>query len=247
MIWKLMKANRRILMLPLGLSLLFGVSVSKAAIAHDWLGECTVNFDNPFALEHLASQARSTFAFPTGLSAAGKPEPCDTSAHEACWTYRHRCAQNYVNVDDMSYGHFHLSFEDPTLSDPAALCFADPGDGGGSGFGRKSGSECVPANWGAEPRILQSHVQDHWVKVWLEDRVTHVPKVFDMSEIYVGGDVPIQLWFKRTDGTWHCWKELGPGTRWKLKQWAHDLVEVRIRGASGGAGPYTIRSFKIQD
>lgn len=68
-----------------------------------------------------------------------------------------------------------------------------------------------------------------------------------MSEIYVSGDQAIQYWFKRTDGSWHCWKELGSGTRWRVKPWAHDMIEVRIRGAGGGSGPYTIRGFRLQD
>jgi hypothetical protein len=108
-------------------------------------------------------------------------------------------------------------------------------DGGGGGFGRMSGSACIPANWGSEPRYLQSHLPDHWIKIWMEDRVTHQPRVFDLPEIYVSGDKPIQFWFKRTDGTWWCWRELGPRKRWKLAKWAHDLIEVRVR-ASAGAG-----------
>lgn len=242
-----MTTRSRRYLLGLGASVVLGLALAGIGSAHSWLGECNVYFDNTFALEHVAAQARTTFAFSTGLSGSGDPEPCDTSIHQACWTYRHRCFSNYVNVEDMNYGHFHLSFEDPTLSDPATLCFADPGDGGGAGYGRKSGTNCIPANWGEEPRILQSHVQDHWIKIWMEDRVTHQPRVFDLSRISVGGDKPIRLWFKRTDGSWWCWNQLDPRTRWNLKQWAHDLVEVRIRGTNSGLGAYTIRGFTMQD
>jgi hypothetical protein len=222
-----------------------GLGLAGRAAAHSWLGECRVYFDNEFALEHVYAQARSTFGLRTGLSSTGDTEVCDPAVHQACWLYRHRCFSNYINVDDMTYGHVHLSFEDPSLTCP----FADPGDGGGAGFGRMIDGECVPANWGSEPRYLQSHLPDHWIKVWMEDRVTHQPRVFDLSEIHVSGDKAIQFWFKRTDGTWWCWRELGPRKRWKLANWAHDLIEVRIRGAAGAgsAGPYTVRGFTIQD
>jgi hypothetical protein len=221
-----------------------GLGLAGRAAAHSWLGECRVYFDNEFALEHSYAQARTTFALRTGSSPTGEPEVCDTAVHQACWVYRHRCFSNYINVDDMTYGHFHLSFEDPDLT-----CFADPGDGGGAGFGRMSGSACIPANWGSEPRYLQSHLPDHWIKIWMEDRVTHQPRVFDLPEIYVSGDKAIQFWFKRTDGSWWCWQELGPRKRWKLEEWAHDLIEVRVRGSAGAgtAGPYTIRGFTVQD
>lgn len=242
-----MTLNKKMLAVAAACCLVLGAALAKTAVAHNWLGECDVSFDNPFALEHVYAQARTSFSVPTGLSPSGDMEPCDTSAHQACWNYRHRCAQNYINVEDMNYGHFHLSFENAALTDPATMCFADPGDGYGSGFGKKSGSNCLPVNWGAEPRYLQSHWQDHWIKVWMEDRVSHQPRVFDMSEIYVGGTEPIQFWFKRADGTWYCWRELGPRKRWRIKQWAHDMVEVRIRGVSDGAGPYTIRGFRVQD
>lgn len=131
-----------------------GFALAGFASAHCWLGKCDVYFDNSFALEHVAAQARTTFAFSTGLSSSGDPVQCDPSVHKSCWTYRHRCFSNYINVEDMNYGHFHLSFEDPTLNDPATFCFADPGDGGGAGFGRRSDDDCIFANWGVEPRIL---------------------------------------------------------------------------------------------
>jgi len=221
---------------------ILGLAFARLAAAHNWLGKCDVYFDDEFALEHIDAQARSTFAYATGMSSSGDLEPCDPSVHQVCWLYRHRCFSNYINVDDLSYGHFHLSFEDPNLT-----CFVDPGDGKGAGFGRPQGSDCQLVNWGSEPRYLQSHVKDHWISIWLEDRVTHKPKVFDLTQIYVSGDQPIQFWFKRTDGGWWCWKELAPKNRWNLKKWAHDLIEVRVSGAGSAGGPYTIRGFTIQD
>lgn len=239
-----MRIRTRMLALVAASLTVVGLGLAGRAAAHDWLGECRVNFDNEFALEHVYAQARTTFGVRTGLAPTGETETCDPGVHGTCWLYRHRCFSNYINLDDMTYGHVHLSFEDPSLT-----CFADPGDGAGAGFGRMSGATCVPVNWGSEPRYLQSHRPDHWMRIWLENRVTHEPTVFDLPEIYVSGDKAIQLWFKRTDGSWWCWEELGPRKRWQLEEWAHDLVEVRIRGSAsaGSAGAYTIRSFTVRD
>ena len=237
-----MNARRSVIALVAASSVLVGFTAASRATIHSWLGDCDVYFDNEFALENVHAQARTTFAYPTGLASGGGTEPCNESVHLACWTYRHRCHLNYVNVESITYGHVHLSFEDPNLT-----CFVDPGDGGGTGFGRPSGSSCVAANWGEEPRILQSHDQNHWIRIFVESSVDDEPKVFDMPEIYVGGDKPIQLWIKHVDGTWHCWRELAPRTRWDLDEWAHDLIEVRMRGANSGLGADTIRGFTILD
>ncbi|MBP8202059.1 MAG: hypothetical protein KBE28_16000, partial [Nitrospira sp.] len=77
---------------------------STPAEAHDWLGDCVVDFDNTFALTYIYGQARGNFGYPTGIDNSGELQPCNAT-HQACWTYRHRCFGNYINVDDMTYGH----------------------------------------------------------------------------------------------------------------------------------------------
>lgn len=236
-----MSPRFRLLALTVAAALwLFGST--RTARAHAWLGECVVDFDNTFALTWVLAQARATFAVPTGMSPSGDLEACDPTRHIACWTYRHRCFRNYINVAPMNYGHFHLSFEDPSLT-----CFADPGDGYGAGFGTPSGGGCVAADWRHEDRILQSHTQDHWIKIWLEDRVTHTPRVFDIPYIWVAGDKPIKFYFKKTDGSWWVWNKLDPGFIWFLGNWAFNVMEVRIRGSGEGLQAYTIGSFVIRD
>lgn len=220
----------------------FLCATDGAADAHDWLGTCYVDWDNHFALTNVTAQARTTFAVPTGIGASGQREPCN-DGHAACWTYRHRCFNDYINVEPMNYGHFHLSFEDPDMD-----CFTpDPGDGLGGGFGRGTPASCPVVDWSEERRVMNSHVLDHWIKIWLEDRVSHAPRVFDLPWIWVAGDQPIQFWFKKTDGSWWYWSELNHSTIWNVSKWVHDVVEVRIRGASSGFGPYTLNGFYIQD
>lgn len=214
-------------------SILFGFD---SAQAHAWLGECTVNFDNKFALTNAYDQAKTTFAVKTAISPSGDLVLCDPAVHSACWDYRHRCFNDYINVWPPTYGHFHLSFEDPTIT-----CFAE------GGFGRMVGDDCVAADWEKEPRILQSHDQDEWIQIWLEDRVTHDKTVFDMTRIRVGGDKAIQFWFKKTDGSWWFWEQLDPGYNWKIEDWVYDVKEVWIKGTNSGLGAYTIKSFIVLD
>ena len=213
------------------------------AEAHNWLGDCLVDFDNTFALTNIYGQARGNFGVSTGINASGDLEVCDPSTHQACWTYRHRCFSNYINVDDMTYGHIHLTFESPSLLTP---CFVDPGDGPGAGYGRPVGDDCVAADWIHEPRTLGAHGKDHWIKIWMEDRVTHQPRVFDLPIIRVTGTEPIQFWFRKTDGSWWYWSDLAPNP-WLVGGWVYDVTEVRIRGAQAAKGPYFVAAFSILD
>ncbi len=213
------------------------------AQAHSWLGQCTPNFDNVFALTWNYANARNTFAVETGLT-AGAPDVCNRS-HLACWTYRHRCFNNYINVDDDSgYGHFHLMFTGAGFSPLCGLL--DPGDGYGAGYGKAVGGVCTTPDWRREPRVLNTHDSVQWIKIAVETPFTAVPKVFDMPRIRVGGTQPVQLWFRTTSGQWWYWPSLGPNN-WNLSDWVHDVDLVRIRGAAGAVGTIQIDDFDILD
>ena len=199
--------------------------------AHSWLAECDIAFDNEFALRWNYVQARGTFAQHTGLSSEGEPEVCDSDEHIACWTYRERCgSRGYVNVQEAPlgrYNHFHLMFEDASLT-----CFADSGDGLGAGFGREAGSGCVAADWKEEPRFAAGHEATHFMRVWVEDRVSHEPRSFDIASIRILGPADGQVWFKKTDNSWWYWPRLGPG-RWNLSAWTWDITDLYVRAADG--------------
>ena len=200
--------------------------------AHPWLAECDIAFDNEFALRWNYSEARATFAVHTGLSDEGEAEVCDSDEHIACWTYRERCgSRGYVNVQEAPigrYNHFHLMFEDASLA-----CFADPGDGLGAGYGRQTGSGCVAADWKKEPRFAAGHEPTHFMRVWVEDRVTHDPRSFDVASIRILGPADGQVWFKKTDNSWWYWPRLTPG-RWNLSAWAWDITDLYVRSADDG-------------
>ena len=184
------------------------------------LGECALTFDNAGALGAIAQQAAATFA-PGG--------------------YTMPCSSHSLNVESVTWGHFHLNFEDPSVS----CMWAE--EGGIVGYGRDDGSGgCLPVDWDHEPRYLVSHKNDKWIKIWLEDGSSHQPRAFDLRRMHVGAGPPIQLWFQKQDGTWWFWDQLKGAKNWKLEQWSKDVVEVRIRGSSGSSGPYVIRNAYVK-
>lgn len=202
------------------------------ARAHSWLAECKIAFDNNFALTWNYAQARSTFASHTGLSESGEAEVCDTDTHIACWTYRERCgSRGYVNVEEVPigrHGHFHLSFEDTSLT-----CFVGVGDGLEAGFGRPTqNGGCTAADWENEPRFASGHDNKHFMRIWVEDRVNHEPRIFDVGSIRIRGSADAEVWFRKTDGTWWYWPRLTPG-RWNLSAWTWEISDVYVRAAEG--------------
>ncbi|UCE88820.1 MAG: hypothetical protein JSW10_10925 [Pseudomonadota bacterium] len=211
--------------------LALGAMAVSTAQAHSWLAECNIGFDNEFALRWNYAQARGTFAQHTGLSESGDAEVCDPDTHIACWTYRQRCgSRGYVNVQEAplgKYNHFHLMFEDPSLT-----CFADNGDGLGAGYGRDTGGGCVAADWKNEPRFAAGHEPKHFMRLWVEDRVTHQPRMFDVASIRIRGPADGEVWFRKLDGSWWYWPRLGPG-RWNLSAWTWEITDLYVRASNG--------------
>jgi hypothetical protein len=79
--------------------------------------------------------------------------------------------------------------------------------------------------------------------MWLADRVTANPRVFDVATIRIGGTEPLQFWFQKTDGSWWFWSNLGPGY-WDLSPYAFDIMQVWIVGA--GKSTPTIQSIVVR-
>lgn len=206
-----------------------------SAAAHPWLAQCTIAFDNNFALSWNYAQARATFALHTGLDPEGEPQLCDPDTNIACWTYRHRCgSRGYVNVEEFpigKYNHIHLMFEDDSLGPPDG-CFADGGDGLGAGFGRGSPASCTPAEWADEPRFAAAHDSKHFIRLWVEDRISHEPRIFDVASIRIRGPADAEVWYRKEDGSWWYWPRLGPG-RWNLSAWAWEITGLYLRAADG--------------
>lgn len=185
------------------------------------LGECGIDFDDASAIAALSNDARETFAW----------EP-----------YRQTCGNHIVNVEALTHGHVHLSFEDQTID-----CYGWIGPGNAFAAGKSTGSNCTAVDWVNEPREMHSHQQGHWIRIWMEDANSHQPRPFDITRIHVGPGHPIQLWFRTQDGTWWCWSDLDDAETWKIGKWVKNVTEVRIRGAATGPGPYLIRNFMAKE
>lgn len=222
-----------------------GLGSSNTALAHGYLAQCVIGFDDQFALQNVYAQARTTFAYHTGADETGN-DLCDESAHGMCWTYRERCgSRGYVRVQEApnrQYDHFHLSFEDDALT-----CFAENGDGLGKGFGRPmNDGSCAPANWKREPRFVSSHTAEHLIHIWVEDQETHKPRIFELASIHIKGAMSARIWYKKSDGKWYFWSTLAPG-RWNLSGYLWDITDVMIRAADGSGSSVSFDDVVIRN
>ncbi len=205
---------------------------------------CLVTFDDEGALGQMYGQARSTLALKSSRGSNGQLQICDSTKHNNCWTYRQHCSRSDVNLDTIGSAHYHLSME------TGIECYTlpDPGDGLGRGFGRLVEWKCTDVDWVKTPRVLTSHDQSQWVKIWASTTDTHAPMYFDMDSIHVLPDTSIQLWFRKRDGTWWYWPELQADATWTFRDHVREVSEVRIRGARAGrTRSYLIGSVTIRD
>lgn len=197
-------------------------------------GECRTGFNDLEAIGNIV-EAFPTFAYPAGRDATGAVEPCDERIHTSCWTYRERCEENWIRVDPLTHGHFHLVPDDPDIQ--GRIC------GGEVGFFLQGDESCRPVDPATITRSLMTHTQEHWIKIWMEDGATGEARPFDLRAVSVEADKPIQLWVLLEDGTWLCWNPLDHSRSWQLGTWANNIVEARIRGANSGPGQYRIGGF----
>lgn len=193
---------------------------------------CTIAFDQGWG--NIFNYAKDTFAVPTMWNSDGQhvqcPSPVPNTDTGTCYTYRQACVPGRTfTVFPQQHGHFHASFDDPTIN-----CISS------GGFGRKQGGKCVKAAWWAEPRFLQSHAKTHWVEIAHKDFSGNWYTFSNLQSISVGSQ-PIQLWYKKPDGSVWGWSNLGANTNHPLN--TGPTIAVWISGAEEATGPYTIYSF----
>ena len=226
-----------------GVALLLSADIASASHA------CTVNFDNSSSLAKIYGSARDTFANSTGTNSAGQPvfcgDPTNASA-EWCWQYQERCSGYIQSVDDISgYGHYHLGMTNAGFFTTCSL--ADPGDGYGYGFLKLVGGSCVFPNWNTEPRNMYSHDATQWIAITLKLWGLVPGHQFNFTRIRVSGAIPIQLWYRvAATQQWFHWASLAANTNWNLPG-ASAVDQVKISGAAGQIGPYTIEDFDLTE
>jgi hypothetical protein len=220
-------------------SLAAGLYMVQAPSAFAHVEECIINWDNRFALSNILQQARATFVVPTTFDQNGQLTACQTTGNSAqnnlnCWQYQHPCGHGRISVWDQYYRHFHLGFEDESISS----CFID------GGFGRMIDNRCVAPDWAGEPRIATSHAGDAWWEILLLAPNGDL-KTFDLETIAVGGTTPIQMWFRKVDGSVWGWSELPAGANWDVSGSASGIVAVWVSAVAGNISPFTINDFSI--
>jgi hypothetical protein len=171
-----------------------------------------VDFNDQMALTILPDYAANTFALaPFYIQQVG-----------TAWVHvKENDGMNYNPGFRSSYGHYHLSYQNFTP------CFTGNGQ-----FGKPSGNSCASINPVLEPRTLNTHYGNEWIKIYAYD-YTHDSRVFDLLSIRVTNG-PIQLWFKKQGGGWWHWSSLGTGT-WNTSAYSTDITEVLISGTGSAS------------
>jgi hypothetical protein len=180
-----------------------------------------VDFDDEIALTILPDQAAYTFA-----SAPFYIQPVGNA-----WIHvKENNDTNYYPDFRSDYRHYHLSYQN------FVPCLGSDGK-----FGKPSGSSCLPFNPVLEPRTLDTHDGNQWIKIYAYDR-TNPSRVFDLLDINITNG-PIQLWFRQASGGWFYWPSLGTGL-WDTSAYTQGITEVLISGTgyqSIGIGALQVR------
>lgn len=182
-----------------------------------------VDFNDKMALTIVPDYAVNTFATaPYYIQQVGN-----------AWVHvKENNGAGYNPAFTSAYNHYHLSYQNFTP------CIKSNGQ-----FGKPSGSNCVSFSPTDEPRTLNTHVWNQWIKIYAYD-YSSPKRVFDLQSIKVTKG-PIQLWFKKKTGGWQRWKSLGVGT-WNTSAYSTEITEVLIAGSNSSSGSIGFDNVKIK-
>jgi hypothetical protein len=171
-----------------------------------------VDFNDQMALTIIPDQAKNTFATaPFYIQQVGN-----------AWIHvKENNGAGYNPSFTSSYNHYHLSYQNFT-----------PCITGGGEFGKPSGGSCVNINPVLEPRKLDTHYGNQWIKIYAYD-YDSPQRTFDLLGIKVTNG-PIQLWFKKKNGGWFKWSSLGTGT-WNTSAYSTEIMQVLISGTGSSS------------
>jgi hypothetical protein len=166
-----------------------------------------VTFDDENALSLLPDYAASTFAlYPFYIQQIGN-----------AWIHvKENSSGPYASKFISNYGHFHLSYQN------FVPCFTN------GIAGKPISGNCTKINPLKEPRTVDTHDGNEWIKIYAYDYNTK-SRVFDLLQIQVTKK-PIQLWFKKKTGEWAFWSSLPAGV-WNLSSYCTSITEVLISSA----------------
>jgi hypothetical protein len=108
-----------------------------------------------------------------------------------------------------------------------------------------STSICIPVpDPAAHPRYLASHHDSQWIRVYVyKSGVSEM--TFDFRSIRVRGSQGIKLYFRKANGSWLHWNNLGPGT-WNTAPYAGGIREILIRAANNSTSSYSLDDIEVR-
>jgi hypothetical protein len=201
-----------------------GGLVASNSFAQASATTCTIGFADYVGLLILPQKAGHTFASsPYYIQGCGSGwvhvKENDVARYGASW--------------GSGYNHYHLMYEKGPYCIPA-----------GGSYGYSSGGSCVnvpdPAT---EPRYLASHHGSQWVRIYVyKSGVAEM--TFDFKSIKVKGPQGIKLYFRKANGSWLHWNNLGTGT-WNVAPYAAGIKEILIRASGNSASSYSFDNIKV--
>ena len=177
-------------------------------------GQCMLDFDTQSVLDMFPDDAEYTFSSPPHWSEA--------------------CGDGMMQLQPTVYSHYHLSYEDETIS-----CI----DTNTGKMGRPSGSDCIPvADPTLEPRHVSAHAGNEVMVLTLQAGNAQLP--FQLHSLANVGNEPVRLRYRTSGGQWYQIGNLGGNTTWNLGNYLADVVEVQITNSdtSLSCGPDWITS-----
>jgi hypothetical protein len=217
-------------------TLMAGLGVGTSARAAT---TCGINFDDYNALKGLYHKASDGFAWQTSRYSDSRcTDPSAATGdsrmnHPNCRMYEQSCgASTKIFVWNQNDTHYHMYFQDPAYS------------GNGTGCptaSHKVNGVCQAVDAAALQRYLGAHEANQWMEIGrtTDPISTLSPFAMYSVDVKVG---PIQLWFKRTNGTVAGWNSLPQGN-WLIP--TGDVVAVWISNAAGSPAEIELWDFAV--
>lgn len=194
---------------------------------------CTVNFDGYHWLEVLPQSAGNTFATsPFYIEGCGVGYGGTQAAGP--WVHvRENDVARYGANWGSSFNHYHLLYENGVFCIPA-----------GGSYGYMSGGGCVAVpDPATEPRYLAAHHGSQWIRIYVNESGV-AERTFDFKKIQVKGAQGIKLYFRKANGNWLHWNNLGTGT-WNVAPYAAGIREILISAAGGSTSSYSFDNVDV--
>ena len=161
----------------------------------------------------------------------------------------------FIDLRPLLYGHFHVAFEDPDVVPCASNAQAYPSRLGEDGT-------CDFVDVPTEPRThMITHEPSEYM--WLRFYGNNAQwQTFALNQNSVLGNRSVRICYRKDQevdldwitsgqqqgtvpGVWLCWNNVTPGN-WDLSNWAFDITDVKITGATEGSGPFSLDNFYVQ-